>query len=94
MRLRSGSPCIDAGSNAALPVDAVTDVDGNPRFLDDPDTPDTGAGTPPIVDMGAYEFGTNNPAPVDADLNQDGQVDLRDYALFQSVFEADGFPQP
>jgi hypothetical protein len=32
------------------------DLDGNPRFVDDPDTDDTGHGTPPIVDMGAYEY--------------------------------------
>jgi hypothetical protein len=54
--LRPGSPCIDAGSNPALPVDVVTDLDGNPRFIDDPDTEDTGFGTPPIVDMGPLEF--------------------------------------
>ena len=31
-------------------------VAGNDRFVDDPDTADTGVGTAPIVDMGAYEF--------------------------------------
>ena len=31
--------------------------DGVPRFVNDLETePDTGNGTPPIVDMGAYEF--------------------------------------
>jgi hypothetical protein len=35
----------------------TADALGNPRFLDDPATADTGAGAPPIVDMGAYEFG-------------------------------------
>jgi hypothetical protein len=62
------SPCIDAADNAALPADR-TDLDddgdtsellpidlaGGPRFVDDLLTPDTGEGTPPIVDMGAYE---------------------------------------
>jgi hypothetical protein len=32
------------------------DLDGGCRFVDNPDAPDTGNGTPPIVDMGAYEF--------------------------------------
>ncbi|MDY7109658.1 MAG: right-handed parallel beta-helix repeat-containing protein [Planctomycetota bacterium] len=38
--LGDGSPCIDAGSNTAVPPESTTDLDGNP----------------PIVDMGAYEF--------------------------------------
>jgi hypothetical protein len=54
LRLRYGSPAIDAGDNTAVTV--LADLDGNPRFVDDPHTPDTGNGTPPIVDMGAYEF--------------------------------------
>ncbi len=52
-RLSPGSPCIDAGNNAAVQED--TDLDGNPRLLDVPETPDTGNGVAPIVDMGAYE---------------------------------------
>ena len=55
LHLSSGSPCIDAGDNTAVPAGVIADLDGKPRFLDDPDTPDTGNGTPPIVDMGAYE---------------------------------------
>lgn len=56
LRLSSGSPCIDAADNTAVPNDVTTDLDGNPRFVDDPDTKDTGNGKTPIVDMGAYEF--------------------------------------
>ncbi len=68
-RLGRGSPCIDAGDNAAVPPDEFDldddgdtdealpfDLVGNPRFVDDPDTKDTGNGKPPIVDMGPYEF--------------------------------------
>ncbi len=55
-RLQVPSPCIDAGDNTAVPPSLTTDLDGLPRFIDDPATPDTGNGTPPIVDMGAYEF--------------------------------------
>jgi hypothetical protein len=54
-RLQAGSLCIDAGDNTAVPEDITTDLDGNPRFLEIPETPDTGNGTLPIVDMGAYE---------------------------------------
>jgi predicted outer membrane repeat protein len=54
LRLMAGSPCIDAGDNRAMT--AVTDLDDRPRFVDDADTPDTGAGEPPIVDLGAYEY--------------------------------------
>ncbi len=51
--LELSSPAIDAGDN--LSVTVTTDLDGNPRFVDIPTVPDTGNGTPPIVDMGAYE---------------------------------------
>ena len=71
-RLAAGSPCIDAGDNTAVPIDshdldndgdtaerAPVDLDGLPRFVDDPYTIDSGRGDPPnypqIVDMGAYE---------------------------------------
>ncbi len=53
LRLGPNSPCIDAGDN--LSVTVTTDLDGNPRFVDIPTAPNTGNGTPPIVDMGAYE---------------------------------------
>ncbi len=56
--LRPGalSPVVDAGNNSLVPGGTTLDVRGLPRFFDDPDVPDTGAGlTPPYVDMGAYE---------------------------------------
>jgi predicted outer membrane repeat protein len=56
LRILSGSPCIDAGDGAGLSL-CATDLDGNGRFADDPATPDSGPGTPPIVDLGAYELG-------------------------------------
>ena len=61
LRLQPGSPCIDAADNTAVPQDITTDLDGNPRFVDDPDTPDCQqapgtCGDPPVVDMGAFEF--------------------------------------
>jgi hypothetical protein len=69
LRLTAGSSCIDAADNNSVPPDtADVDGDGNTveptsrdlighlRFIDDPNTVDTGSGTSPIVDMGAYEF--------------------------------------
>jgi hypothetical protein len=84
LRLLSGSPSIDAADNLELPADIADldgdgdtsepiplDLDGNLRVLDDPDTPDTGYGAFPIVDMGAYEFPSG-------DCNTNGVPDFQD----------------
>ena len=55
LRLQDTSPAIDAGDNSFVPTNVTTDLDGNPRFVNVPSVPDTGSGTPPIVDLGAYE---------------------------------------
>jgi len=65
----AGSPAHDSGDNAAMLNDIADldddddffepvpfDFDGNPRFADDPAAADTGAGTPPLIDVGAYEL--------------------------------------
>lgn len=57
LRLQSGSPCVDAGNNALLPVWATFDLAGNPRRFDAP-AADAGGGDAPLADMGAYEFFT------------------------------------
>lgn len=56
LRLAAGSPAIDAGNNAEVPAGTLADVFGRPRFRDDPDTPDTGVGPAPVVDIGAFEY--------------------------------------
>ena len=76
-RLQAGSPCIDAGQNAAVPPDALdldadgdtaepvpTDLDHHARVI----------GATPLVDMGAYEF---IPA-VPGDFDANGHVDDKD----------------
>jgi hypothetical protein len=60
LRVQLGAPCIDAGHNDLLPTAITQDLDGAPRFVDDPSSADTGSGTPPIVDMGAYEYSPAN----------------------------------
>lgn len=88
LRLLSNSPCIDAGNNNSVLSDYADldgdndtneptplDLDGFPRFINDLCTTDTGNGTPPIVDMGAYEF-------LRSDINHNGAVNFVDYAEF------------
>jgi parallel beta-helix repeat protein len=68
LRLQFLSPATDAGANASVLPDYADldgdgntseatplDLDGNPRFYNDPFVLDTGTGAPPIVDRGAYE---------------------------------------
>ncbi len=87
-RLSTGSPAIDAGYNDLVPAWATTDLDGNQRFVDDPATPDTGIGNPP-VDLGAYEFGVAATGCNPADLVEPfGVLDLADIGAFVTGFTA------
>ncbi|MHC4218864.1 MAG: right-handed parallel beta-helix repeat-containing protein, partial [Planctomycetota bacterium] len=77
LSLDTGSPCIDAGDNTAVPADAgdvdddgnttepvPLDLAGNPRFVDAVNYPDTGVpgnGHAEVVDMGAYEADASTP---------------------------------
>jgi len=99
--LSAGSPCIDAGDNTAVPNDSL-DLDGNEillepipwdkdgawRFFDDPDTMDMGVGPAPMVDMGAYEYGSQpscgdiNHLYMMSDMNYDCCVNLLDFSIF------------
>ena len=49
LRLREGSPCLDAGDNDLVPPGVDRDLDGGPRIFDGDYDGDV------IVDMGAYE---------------------------------------
>ncbi len=111
LRLQPGSPCIDAADNSAVPAD-VTDVDedgdtnepipwdleGDPRFVDDPVTADCAqapgqCGECPVVDMGAYEFQDGNAHCCPADFDGDGAVGAADLAeLLGSWGPCEGCP--
>ena len=81
-RLRTGTPCVDAGSNPAVPADTYDldgdgntteplplDLDSGLRFVDDPYAPDTGEPGPPgpLVDMGALEHQPGCTSNMDCD---------------------------
>ena len=88
-RPQAGSPCIDAANNDAVPEGVTEDLGGNPRFVDDPDTEDTGNGDPPIVDMGAFEFQLSCPA----DLDSNGAVDFDDLLRVLDAWGNEGGPE-
>ena len=98
-RLSPDSPCIDAADNRAVPPDTAdldgdgdvdehtpVDLDGNPRFVDDLLTDDTGVPHVPeyleIVDMGAYEFQFCL-----GDLDADREIGLGDLATLLAHYE-------
>ena len=83
-RLGPGSPCIDAGDNTDVPPGQDTDLDGNDRLVEDECTVNTGLGTAPIVDMGAYEF----QGCCVCDLSGDGIVGVNDFLLLLSDWGA------
>ncbi|UCF43334.1 MAG: S8 family serine peptidase [Planctomycetota bacterium] len=71
LRILPGSACVDAGDNTAVPASVTIDSDIWPRFVDDPNTPDTGSGAGAIVDMGAYEYQGRRDLYVDDDAGGD-----------------------
>ncbi len=82
-RPAAGSPANDAGANAFASF-LSTDINGEPRFVDDPTRADTGTGGAPIVDMGAYEL--QGAPPCRADFDQNGVVAVPDIFAFLSAW--------
>jgi uncharacterized repeat protein (TIGR01451 family) len=76
LRLDLSSPAIDAGDNTGVPGGVLTDLAGKPRFVDIEEIADTGYGSPPIVDLGAYEarFGVEITKTVNIQSPLEGQV--------------------
>lgn len=95
--LSSTSPCVDAGSNLIWPLDdfdidqdsntsEVTPIDLGraPRFADQPTT-DTGEGTAPICDIGAFEASCPGSCP--GDVNGDGLRNGADLSIILANFQ-------
>jgi len=99
--LRSGSPAIDAGDNARVPLDTIDDdgdgstteplpfdFPGFARFHDDPVTPDAGFAGPgglAVVDIGAYEFARDCLADFAEPI---GVLNIFDVQAFIAAFNA------
>lgn len=99
LRLMPGSPCIDAGNNWGIPIDAddfdqdsniaelfPVDLAGSPRFNADEADFDPGCGNPVVIDMGVYEY-QYDPVKqiIFADIDGDGAVRISDLiALLES----------
>ena len=94
-RLHAGSPSNDAGSNFLLPNDELDldgdsdvtellpyDLSGNPRQTDDSSAADTGEGSAPIVDMGAFELSSGCPE----DLDGNGEINFNDLLLLLAAW--------
>ena len=78
-RLKTTSPCVDAGDSSAISAEIFTDIDNNQRGINEPSVTDTGI---PIfgltVDMGAYELQASANEQCPHDINQDQQIDVTD----------------
>ncbi len=86
--LASGSPCIDAADNSAVPPGILTDLLGHARFFDRPE-PNTGLGGNPMADRGCYEAS----APVFCYANCDASsiapvLNVGDFVCFLNRFAA------
>jgi len=90
-RLQDGSPCINAGNDANVPID-FTDIDDDGNSLEDlpwdlikfsPRKFDAIAGGQ-FVDMGAFENPHNQACPFD--LSGDGAVGLPDLSMLMVCF--------
>jgi len=81
--LSPGSPCIDSGTSEGAPA---YDIGGNSRYDDGNTEPNRGYGPFKYYDIGAFEY---RPDICSGDLDQDGDVDGYDIALFAYAYASD-----
>ncbi|MCA9444948.1 MAG: hypothetical protein KC964_29445, partial [Candidatus Omnitrophica bacterium] len=83
-RLQLGSPSVDAGRDASVPNDLLTDLDGFRRIVDHTDFPNNGfQGS--VVDMGPYELQIDcddSGVPDYIEIEQDPSLDCNGNELF------------
>lgn len=86
--LLPGSPAIDAGSSVRYQGGPLSDLAGNVRGVDDPDTADAGEAIfGAVIDVGAYEFQVGGGGPLcEGDATGDGQINFADLNAVLSVF--------
>jgi hypothetical protein len=90
--LTLGSSAIDAADNTSVVAGVTVDYAMNPRFVDEPSVADTGVGTAPIVDMGAYEWqGSTTVAYCTAGTSTNGCQALLSATGTPSATAASGF---
>jgi len=80
---RADSPLIDRGDNSV--VTSVLDAAGRPRIVDQPLVADSGIGTAPFVDLGAFEAQPGENCP--ADMDGDRDIDSDDVTIFFAQWE-------
>jgi hypothetical protein len=91
-RLLPESPCLDAADNTAIPGAVEHDLDGNPRFVDDPRA-DTGVGACPIADMGAFERQAGSTSCCAGDFDGSGDVAFPDLLALLAAWGNPGGPE-
>ncbi|MFI4897642.1 MAG: GC-type dockerin domain-anchored protein [Phycisphaerales bacterium JB059] len=83
-RVMPGSPAIDAGDSFNVAsLGMSVDLDGNPRVVDDADTPNTGLFEP--IDIGAYELSVTPDCAADF-AEPFGSLDFSDVLGFLTAF--------
>jgi hypothetical protein len=76
---------LDGDGNTSEPT--PLDLDRQARFVEDPNGPNTGNGTPPIVDMGAYEFQVGQTWCLGDANCSGGEPDSQDIPYFVSALQ-------
>ncbi len=87
--IQAGSPCIDAGSATDAPP---RDFEGDGRYDDPATEPNTGAGTPDYVDIGADEYMYNNPPDATDDLANVHEDQSADILVLANDSDPEGDP--
>ena len=84
-----GSPAVDAG-DTALYTGPLADYDLNPRGIDEPSVPDTGASFfGPVIDIGMYEFNAAQACYANCDASSTAPIlNVNDFICFMNRYAA------